>query len=175
MTRRLLASYVVLAVVVLALLELPLAVTFAQNERHDLTTKVERDAVAVGSLSEDVLERRVSAPPALGAVAARYARDTGGRVVVVDAKGRSVVDSAGPARGGFSTRPEIRTALGGTVATGVRHSNTLGTDLLYVAVPVASSGVVHGAVRITYPMADVNARIHRYWLIHAAIAARISQ
>ena len=170
MTRRLLASYVVLAVVVLALLEVPLAVSFARNERHDLTTKVERDAVAVGSLSEDVLERGVSAPPALEALGARYARDTGGRVVVVDAKGRSVVDSAGTIRGDFSTRPEIRTALGGTVATGVRHSNTLGTDLLYVAVPVASSGVVHGAVRITYPMAEVNARIHRYWLILAAIA-----
>jgi len=169
-TRRLLASYVVLALVVLALLEVPLAVSFARNERHDLTTKVERDAVAVGSLSEDVLERGVSAPPALEALGARYARDTGGRVVVVDAKGRSVVDSAGPARGDFSTRPEIRTALGGTVATGVRHSNTLGTDLLYVAVPVASSGVVHGAVRITYPMAEVNARIHRYRLILAAIA-----
>src|SRR4029078_7636478 len=79
-------------------------------------------------------------------------------------------DSAGTARGDFSTRPEIRTALGGTVATGVRHSNTLGTDLLYVAVPVASSGVIHGAVRITYPMAEVNARIHRYRLILAAIA-----
>ena len=170
MTRRLLASYIILAVVVLALLEAPLAVSFARNERHDLTTKVERDAVAVGSLSEDVLERGVSAPPALEALGARYARDTGGRVVVVDAKGRSIIDSAGTIRGDFSTRPEIRTALGGTVATGVRHSNTLGTDLLYVAVPVASSGVVHGAVRITYPMAEVNARIHRYWLILAAIA-----
>ena len=112
----------------------------------------------------------VSAPPALEALGARYSRDTGGRVVVVDAKGRSVVDSAGIIRGNFSTRPEIRTALGGTVATGVRHSNTLGTDLLYVAVPVASSGVVHGAVRITYPMTEVNARIHRYRLILAAIA-----
>ena len=170
MTRRLLASYVVLALVVLALLEVPLAVSFGRNERHDLTTKVERDAVAIGSLSEDVLERGVSAPPALEALGARYARDTGGRVLVVGANGRSVVDSAGAIRGDFSTRPEIRTALGGTVATGVRHSNTLGTDLLYVAVPVASSGVVHGAVRITYPMAEVNARIHRYWLILASIA-----
>src|SRR4029078_10444133 len=78
-TRRLLASYVVLAVVVLALLEVPLAVSFARNERNDLTTKVERDAVAVGSLSEDVLERGVPAPPALEALGARYARATGGR------------------------------------------------------------------------------------------------
>src|SRR4029079_8307836 len=58
-TRRLLASYVVLALVVLALLEVPLAVSFARNERHDLTTKVERDAVAVGSLSAAVLQPRV--------------------------------------------------------------------------------------------------------------------
>jgi signal transduction histidine kinase len=170
-TRRLLTSYVVLAVVILALLELPLAVSFARNQRDDLTTKVERDAVAIGSLSEDVLERGAPAPSALQAVGVRYARDTGGRVVVVDAKGRSLIDSVGTRGGDFSTRPEIRSALRGTVATGVRHSTTLGTDLLYVAVPVASSGVVHGAVRITYPMAEVDARIHRYWLLLAAIAA----
>ena len=170
MTRRLLASYVVLAVVVLALLEVPLAVSFAHNERQDLTTRVERDAVTIGSLSEDVLERGVPAPPAIQALAARYARDTGGRVIVVDAHGRGVADSAGTHREDFSGRPEIRTALAGTVATGVRHSNTLRGDLLYVAVPVASSGVVHGAVRVTYPMSQVNERIHRYWLILATIA-----
>ena len=42
---------------------------------------------------------------------------------------------------------------------------------MYVAVPVASSGVVHGAVRITYPMSAVNGRIHRYWTALALIAA----
>ena len=41
-----------------------------------------------------------------------------------------------------------------------RHSTTLGTDLLYVAVPVASGGVVHGAVRITYPMSAVERARH---------------
>ena len=128
MRRRLLLSYLAVAVLVLALLEIPLGISYANNERQDLTHKVERDAVAVGSLSEDVLERGVSAPPALEALGARYARDTGARVVVVDAQGRSVVDSAGTTRNDFSTRPELRTALGGTVATGVRHSSTLGTD-----------------------------------------------
>jgi signal transduction histidine kinase len=41
--------------------------------------------------------------------------------------------------------------------------------LLYVAVPIASSGKVHGAVRITYPFSAVDARIRRYWLILALI------
>ena len=37
--------------------------------------------------------------------------------------------------------------------------------------PIASGGVVHGAVRITYPTSAVDARILRYWLILAAIGA----
>jgi signal transduction histidine kinase len=170
-SRRLLASYLVLAVVVLALLEIPLGISYARNERHDLGTNVERDAVAIGSLSEDALEQGTVAPPALVALAASYQRKTGGRVIVVDPSGHAVVDSERRPGTDFSTRPEIRTALDGTVATGVRHSRTLGTDLLYVAVPVASSGVVHGAVRISYPTSEVDERVRRYWLVLAAIAA----
>ena len=172
MSRRLLFSYLALAIVVLAVLEIPLGVSYARNERHDLSANVERDAVAIASLAEDALERGASAPPALTALARTYQQDTGGRVVVVDADGRAVVDSAGQGLGAdFSTRPEIASALDGTVATGTRHSRTLGTDLLYVAVPAASGGVVHGAVRITYPTSEVDERVRRYWLILAAIAA----
>jgi signal transduction histidine kinase len=171
-SRRLLISYMALAVVVLALLEIPLGISYARNERHDLSTDVERDAVALASLAEDVLEQRASAPPALTRLARRYQDDTGGRVVVVDAQGRALVDSESQGvSADFSTRPEMAAALDGTVATGTRHSNTLGTDLLYVAVPVASGGVVHGAVRITYPTSEVDERVRRYWLVLAAIAA----
>ena len=40
------------------------------------------------------------------------------------------------------------------MAAGTRRSDTPDTDLLYVAVPVASGGDVHGAVRLTYPTTD---------------------
>ena len=134
---------------------------------------MERDAVALASLAEDALEQRTSAPPALTRLARRYQSDTGGRVIVVDAQGRALVDSESQGVGAdFSTRPEIAAALDGTVATGTRRTrDTLGTDLLYVAVPVASGGVVHGAARITYPTSEVDERVRRYWLILAAIAA----
>jgi len=171
-SRRLLISYLALAIVVLALLEIPLGISYARNERHDLSTNVERDAVALASLAEDALEQRASAPPAVVRLARRYQRDTGGRVVIVDAQGRALVDSESQGVGAdFSSRPEIAAALDGTVATGTRHSNTLGTDLLYVAVPAASGGIVHGAVRITYPTSEVDERVRRYWLVLAAIAA----
>ncbi len=174
MSRRLLLSYLSLTIFVLVVLMVPLGIADARNERRDLSAKVERDAVAMASLSEDVLQSGTDrGTSALGAVALRYQAATGGRVVIVDSYGDALVDSNPTVRGttSFASRPEIRSALAGDVSTGVRHSSTLGRDLLYVAVPVASGGVVHGAVRITYPTSAVDARVHRYWLMLAAIAA----
>lgn len=174
MNRRLLLSFLTLTVFVLAVLEVPLGVSYQRNQRQDLTAKIERDAVTLATLAEDTLEAGARIAPAdLRRAADRYQTDTGGRVVVVDSSGESIADTD-PLRPGsrsFATRPEIARALRGDVATGTRHSDTLGTGLLYVAVPVASSGIVHGAVRVTYPMSAVEARITRYWLILAAIAA----
>ena len=116
MSRRLLWSYLTLTVVVLLALEVPLGFQFARSERRDLTSKIERDAFAAGSLAEDTLEGRPNANrTALQALAERYLRDTGGRLVIVDRRGRAVADSHPTAarERDFSTRPEIRQALGG--------------------------------------------------------------
>lgn len=172
MSRRLLASYLTLAAIVLLALEIPLAITFARNERRDLQVKVERDTFAIASRAEDVLEDG-TATTELAAQVAQYGRDTGGRVVIVDKTGQAVADTTDPDVAGrdFSTRPEMAQALSGQVATGIRRSETLGGDILYVAVPVASGGVVHGAARITYPTSAVDARVRRTWIILGAIAA----
>jgi signal transduction histidine kinase len=169
--RRLLLSYLAVAVLVLALLEIPLAVSYAHNERQDLADKIERDAVALSTLVEDSLERGTPVTPAIRRVVSSYNAKTGGRIVIVDANGQRLVDSKPTTSVEYASRPEIATALRGAIATGVRHSTTLHTDLMYVAVPVASSGVVHGAVRITYPMSVVDRRIHRYWTALGVIAA----
>jgi signal transduction histidine kinase len=168
--RRLLVGYLAIAVFVLVLLAIPLALSYARVERQALSDKVERDAVALASLAEDALERGVPVPAQVRRTARDYDAETGARVIVVDGAGHAVVDSAPTGNGDFSARPEIQQALDGRIATGTRSSRTLRTDLLYVAVPVASSGVVHGAVRITYPTAAVDRRIHRYWSLLAVIA-----
>ena len=174
MTRRLLISYLSLAIVVLAMLEVPLGFVNARGERAQLTAKVERDAVTIASLAESTLEgdAPTSSLPAIEALGHRYAADTGARVVITNGRSVSVVDSAprSPAGRGFATRPEFRAALRGDVATGTRHSTTLGYDLIYVAVPVASGGTIHGAVRITYPTSEVDRRVRNYWLALAGIA-----
>ena len=173
MRRRLLVGYLAMAVLVLALLEIPLGISYAESERRELTDRVERDAVALSTLVEDSLEHGASLPAQVRGVAADYDDDTGGRVLVVDSRGRAVLDTAPTESRDFSSRSEIEQALGGEIATGTRRSRTLGADLLFVAVPVASSGVVYGAVRITYPMSAVDARIHRYWSVLALIALAV--
>lgn len=171
MTARLLASYLTLAVFVLLILEIPLGIAFARSQQAILTTGIERDATVLAGVAEDALERGVRTD--LATVVARYDQRTGGRVVIVDNQGISVADSDPPAPGrrDFSTRTEVATALSGRVATGTRYSATLGQRLLYVAVPVASGGIVHGAVRITYPTTEVDRRVMRNWLLLTAVAA----
>jgi signal transduction histidine kinase len=175
MTRRLLFSYLSVAIVVLAMLEVPLGFVNGRNEKASLTAKVERDAVAVASLAESTLEgdTTTSNLPALDQLATRYAADTGGRIVITDRRGIALVDSDPVTAGSrsFASRPEFRAALAGNISTGVRSSSTLGYPLLYVAVPVASGGVIHGAVRITYPTSKLDARIRNYWFVLAGIAA----
>jgi signal transduction histidine kinase len=172
-SRRILAGYLSLALVVLIALEVPLAVTFRRSEQADLGAKVERDAVAVASLVEDILQSSAGATAPLDRLATRYGANTGGRVVVVDRQGVSLVDQGAPVGRDLSTRPEIAAALRGTVASGTRYSQTLGHGLLYVAVPVSSGGDVYGAVRITYPTSEIDHRVYRYWLTLAAIGAII--
>jgi len=174
MTRRLLISYLSLAIVVLAMLEVPLGFINARSERDQLTAKVERDAVTIASLAESTIEgdAPTSNLRAIKALGRRYAAATGARVVITDRQGISVVDSSSstPGRRDFSTRPEFRAALRGDVATGTRQSTTLGYDLLYVAVPIASGGTVHGAARITYPTSELDRRVRNYWLALVGIA-----
>lgn len=171
MTRRLLLSYLAVTLVVLALLEVPLGIFYAQRERDRFIADVERDASVIATIYEDDLERGRTPDPT---AAERYEQRTGARVVVVDGAGLSSVDTGAATPRDFSTRPEVEAALLGSRSSGIRRSDTLDTSLLYVAVPVASGGVVHGALRITIDASSVDARIHRFWLGLAGMAAVIS-
>jgi len=170
MTRRLLIAYLSITAFALVVVVIPLGLTFASRERDRLSFYLERDAVAVASQSEDSLE--AGHRPDLHRVFANY-HVAGGRIVVVDAAGRSVADSAAgvPLGRDFATRPEIAAALHGDRVSGRRHSRTLHTDLVYVAIPVASSATVHGAVRITLSSSAVDARVRATWIRLGALSA----
>ena len=172
MTLRLLLGYLGVTLFVLLSLEVPLGLQNQRTERRDLTAKVSHDATVLATDAEDAVQaptrRQVGA---LAAVASSYSTRTGARVVIVDRRGHALIDTSGRVRGAetFASRREIRAALAGRYPRGVRTSKTLHERLLYVAVPIASGGRVHGAVRVTYQFSAVDARIHRYWLILALI------
>jgi signal transduction histidine kinase len=175
-TRRLLLGYLGVTLFVLVALEVPLGVQNARTERRDLVAKVAHDATALASLAEDAVQSKSPKQVAgVAKVSYDYSRRTGARVVIVDKNGYAVIDTSRRVTGTetFASRPEIKAALQGNYPSGIRRSATLNTQLLYVAVPIASGGRVHGAVRITYPLSTVDARILRYWLLLAAIGATV--
>jgi signal transduction histidine kinase len=174
MRRRLLVSYMSITALVLVLLEVPLGFAFARAERRRLETAVQHDAFALALRSEELFEHPDTSRAAIQDLAERYQREQQGRVVFVDSHGRVVADSDPPGERAsfgrsFRSRPEIRRALRGKDSTGQRYSHTLGLDVLYVTVPIATQGQLHGAVRITYPLSFVNGRIRDIWLVLAAV------
>jgi signal transduction histidine kinase len=163
--RRVLVTYLLLTLLVLVSLEVPLALSFRDRQIAQVETGLERDAFVLAAYVEDALNGTASLD--LQAVVTNYSEETDGRAVIVDANGEVLADSD-PAIDGqrnFSTRPEIAAALDMQVSTGTRYSTTLGTGLVYVAVPVTSGQTVHGAVRLTYSTDQVDARVYRYWLL----------
>ena len=172
MARRLLGTYLTVTALALAVVMLPLGAIFADREHDRLVFDIERDAQSVASLVEDALEAGTA--PKIDAVLLDYA-DSGGRIVVVDADGASVADSErlGGQPRDFSTRPEIAAALDGQRNSGTRESETLGADLMFVAVPVASGGQVHGAVRVTYPTSTLEARVRSTWVRLGGLAVLV--
>ena len=134
MNRRLLLSYVGLVLLVLVVLEVPLAVYYSRNERNVLADKVERDAVALGSIAEGAFEQPPEVPRfRLQGMTAGYARQTGGRVLIVSyPRAIAVADSAGSPGASFASRPEIRRRSAATspraCATRTRWARTCSTS-----------------------------------------------
>ena len=88
MTRRLVLSYLLVSLIVLLILEIPLAIFYYQLERERFIANAERDAVVLATYYQDVLDADSPAPNSDLAVARNYSAETGARLVVVDDSGR---------------------------------------------------------------------------------------
>ena len=85
-------------------------------------------------------------------------RAAGARATIIDSQGKVWADSeADPASmENHAQRTEFVAALKGDVGTDTRRSRTVGVSFLYVAAPVTG-----GAVRLAYPLSDVEAALTR--------------
>ncbi len=178
--RLVLAAAYLVAAVVLAL-EIPLALNIQRRADSDFQASVlGRAALLSAQVSDGVTtaQRRGTAPAALTSAVESAAAASGERVVVTDANGRVLADSAGAAQPGerFATteRPEFGVALTeGRVDYRRRFSDTAGGELLLVTVPVVDNGRVVGAVRASASRESVIDRVHRSWIRLAAIGLAV--
>ncbi len=88
----------------------------------------------------------------------RMALAAGGRITVVRADGKVLVDSEADAAGmeNHRTRPELVQAFRGGSGSDIRQSATIGVSFLYVAVPVAGGST---ALRIAFPLVEINRQV----------------
>ncbi len=165
MRRLLLASFLGIVLVALAISSVPFAFFIQTVERERLITTLERDAFVIAGKAEEALESL--SPSDLRPVRdlAQEYRDAGGaRVVVTDEQGIVVVtNDPEENRAGVSylSRPEFAEATAGQISTGERYSETLGLTLVYVAVPVFSGQNIVGAVRLTFDKDVIDAEVSR--------------
>ena len=137
-----------------------------------------RDLDASLARSLEVEARLVSAAlpgdsTAWSSAVRRLAGSGGHRITLIDRSGRvradnEVSDSTLPFVESHRERPEVAAALGGTEGRAVRHSVTVGVDLLYVAVR-GGPGVVRVAAPYA-PVEDILARARRAVLWAALLA-----
>ncbi|MEO8266998.1 MAG: ATP-binding protein [Ilumatobacteraceae bacterium] len=159
---RLIAAFVGVTIVILAAQDIPLARYLRTVETERELAKVQRDAFILAGTSEDALSGEgLADTAALQTTVDVYRARTNALVVVTDETGIALAVSGDVARRGadYSTRPEIAAALKGSPTSGRRASETLGGDIVYVAVPVLSGARPIGAVRVTYPATTIDDRV----------------
>ncbi len=160
---RLILVLVGFTAIVLLIQNVPLASYLRSVERDRIITGMQVSGLTLAGLSVEALSAEPpTSTPALTLPVKAYAAQSGARVVVVDSQGVVVAASEDEigAQFGNPSRPEIADALAGRSVSGERESQTLGEPLLYVAVPVRSGTRVLGAVRLTYPLSEVNAAVN---------------
>jgi len=131
-----------------------------------LATQVAKDTY-IQNLTQQLADKgrmlALSLPDA-GRLSEEYARAmaqaTGGRITVVQADGKVLVDSEANAAEmeNHRTRPELMQAFRGEAGSSIRLSATIGVSFLYVAVPAKSLG---GAIRIAVPLSEINQQVNR--------------
>jgi signal transduction histidine kinase len=166
---RLIAAFAYVLVLVIVALAVPLSLNLSKR----VDAEVRAEAAGQAQLVAASAGGRLSDRAELDRLAARSSQSLGGRVVVVDARGRLLADSAGEGLESvsYAGRPEIATALRGGTAQGERHSHDLNQDLLFTAVPVLTAGRTVGAVRVTQSVDAVNDEVRNDTLALVGVGA----
>ena len=146
---KLMASFLVVILAAAVLFDLTLGGAWESS----LRSEIERNLVQKTQLLAHRVESERSGH-SLADIATQEGQAAGARVTIIDASGNVLADSdPNPdAVDNISQRQEFVAALSGKIGVEQRRNATIGTPFLYAAVPISG-----GAVRLAYPLSDVEA------------------
>ena len=162
---KLMAAFLVVIIAAAVMFDLMLGGAWEAS----LRTEIERNLVQKTQLLAHRVETDRSGH-SLADIAAQEAQAANARVTIIDPTGRVLADSeTNPGEiQNVSNRKEFAAALSGHIGTDQRRSATIGVPFLYIAVPVSG-----GAVRLAYPLSDVeavSAQVRRRMELASALA-----
>lgn len=115
-------------------------------------------------------------PEAYNSLAKHYGEELGIRLTIVSPDGTVIGDSLTDisSMDKHNTRPEIESARKGLIGKATRYSDTLGTFMMYVAIPLERDA---GVLRLAMPLNEIQSKIRSQWryiIIALAIALAIA-
>jgi len=151
-TRQIVLAAAVSLVAALLVLGVGAPLLAQDHDRQALDAWLTSEANLVGDLARDGLRARD--PGVLDPLARRLGSSAGVRVTLIAPDGLVLGESDEDRRTmeNHAGRPEIAAALTGAVGNVVRHSDTVGRDFLYVAVPVQEGTAIVGVARTALPL-----------------------
>ncbi len=170
MTRRLLASYLGLAVLILVVLEVPFGFIATGHELGSAKAEAARDATEISVGSTETVEEGSRA--ALQKLVDTYFARTGAELAVVGPSGR-LLAQIDPDHDDdlFVERSLVRAALTGRTGSAIVHDE--GHPNAFAAVPVGPAGHPVGAVLLSVPVGAYTDHVQDIWVALAAFAVAV--
>ena len=150
------AAFVALILVCILGLSLYLSHFFEDSYLENLKVQLADQARLVADSGTSYVSSGQGA--ASDALAKRLGEQIDARITIIASDGMVLGDSDEDpaAMENHSDRPEVIDALVQGTGSSIRHSSTLGLDMMYVAVPVVDGGQVVGIARVSLPLTEIH-------------------
>jgi len=153
------AALIFIGVLITGLLSMEVARTYYFES---VENKLHTSAKLIQNRLEDGLDESHAG---FGLMCEEYGRITGERITVIGLDGKVLGDSDADAVNmeDHSDRPEIRQALEEGFGKSIRESETLDSDMLYIALPIKHGQSTTGVIRAALPLNDITKIQQSIW------------
>lgn len=149
-------SYLLLVLVVAGLILIFMLRSFNAHSIEASTRNLHRVGLALGHQIRPLMENE--RPEELDTLITAVGKDIQARITIIDSQGKVLADSGNTASSmeNHRHRPEVLAALTGSAGSSIRYSTTLDKDMLYVSLPLESTGRMPAALRLSIPLENIH-------------------